>query len=471
MKIRLGYWDKSCKPSEVLSYGGDAHGVIVAPTRRGKFAGFWGPLLLSAEHNCYVPEPKAQAACVTAKYRRDVLKQRVVIYNPFNIFPDLLKGFEQGKLNPIALLDPLSDTYGNDADNLAESWLPYTGSNDKYWSDSARQLVSGLAMYLREKFEIHSLPDLYALVCNQALHTVCEEAVNDDVSEFVIQRLSRFAGDFAKESKEIRGVVASAITGLAWVGNKAVADNMRDSTVDLMDLHAMPMTVYAILPSKYGITCAPWLRSLTNAWANVCLQEGRSEYRQLGCLQEFPTCVGNLNSIKTLQALGAGHGCQLISEFQDLNQLVDMAGQNLWQSWLGNAGFILAMATGKGDLFSSNHFSRMTGQIEVPSVSRSIGDGQNQGFQLASGLVDGINRSLRSLGGGNGTQVSISSRQRPYILPEEISELENDQMLVWAESVSGVMRAGRKNYYQDPEFVSRFSPDPYHVQKHQRLSA
>jgi type IV secretory pathway TraG/TraD family ATPase VirD4 len=320
-------------------------------------------------------------------------------------------------------------------------------------------------MYLREKFETHSLPDIYEVLCSQNLHALCEKAISEDVSEFVVQRLSRFAGDFAKESKEVRGVVASAITGLAWVGNKAVADNMRENTVDLMDMRKMPMTVYGILPSRYGITCAPWLRSLTNMWANVCLQEGKSDYKLLGCLQEFPTCVGNLNSINTLNALGAGHGCQLISEFQDLNQLVNMAGQNLWQSWLGNAGFVAVLGTGKGDLFSSTHFSSMTGQIEIPSVSRSMND-QGQGFQLASGFVDGINRSLRSLGGGNGTQTTIGSRQRPYLLAEEISELHGDEILVWAEGVKGVIRGGRKNYYQDPEFQGLFCEDPYHVKKH-----
>src|SRR5450432_2885233 len=105
MTIRVGYFDKACKPDQVLNYNGDAHGVIVGKTRGGKFSSFWGPLLLSTPHNCYVPEPKAQAACVSAKFRRDVLKHRVVIFNPFNVFSDLLKGFEQGKVNPIALLD------------------------------------------------------------------------------------------------------------------------------------------------------------------------------------------------------------------------------------------------------------------------------------------------------------------------------------------------------------------------------
>jgi len=464
MNIPIGFFDKSCK--DRLSYGGAAHGIVVGKTRVGKFASFGAPLLLSAEHNLYVPEPKAEAACVTARFRRDVLKQRVVICNPFNVFPELLNGFEQGKINPVALLDPLSPTYANDAANFAESVLPYTGGNDKYWVDSGRPLVGGLAMYFREKFDTHSVPDIYAALCDQHLHSLCKEAIEDDVSEFVVQSLSRFAGDFAKESKEIRSVVSTAITGLAWVGNKAIADNMRENTVDLMDQRRMPMTVYGVLPSRFGITCAPWLRCLTNAWANVCLQDGKSDYKLLGYLQEFPTCVGNLNSINTLNALGAGHGCQLISEFQDLNQIVHMAGQHLWQSWLGNAGFVIAFPTGKGDLFSSTHFSNMTGQIEVPTVSRSIGDSQGQGFQLASGLIDGINRSLRSLGGGNGTQVSIGSRQRPYLLPQDITELDGDEMLVWAEGVPGVIRAGRKNYFEDPYFAGRYSENPYHAKKH-----
>lgn len=461
-RIRIGYFDKTCK--DALYYAGDAHGGIIGPTRRGKFAAFGGPLLLSAEHNCYVPEPKAQAACVTARYRRDVLKQRIVIFNPMNVFPELLGKFEQGKFNAVAALDPTSFTYANKADNLAESWLPYTGNNDKYWIDGGRILVSGLAMYLREKFDTHSLPDIYGVICDQTLHDLCEKAISEDVSEFVVQRLSRFAGKFASESKEIRSIVSSAITGLAWVGNTAIANNMRESTVDLMDMRRMAMSVYAVLPSEYGITCAPWLRSLTNTWANVCLQEGQSEYKLLGYLQEFPTCVGKLNSIMTLNSLGAGHGCQLISEWQDLNQMVDLFGQNLWQSWLGNCGFVISLGTGKADMFSSTHFSHMSGQVEVPNVSRTVSD-QGQGFQLSSGIVDGINRSLRGLGSGNGAQVSIGSRQKPYLAPEEIAEIDNE-MLVWVEKVNGVIRAGKKNYYDDPEFFGRADKDPYHVKKY-----
>jgi type IV secretion system protein VirD4 len=421
---------------------------------------------MSAEHNCYVPEPRAEAAIVTARYRRDVLKQRVVIFNPMNVYPELLGGFEQGQLNPIASLDPDSETYANDADNLAEGWMPYTGGNDKYWVDSGRELVSGLSMYGREMFDTHSLPDVYAAVCDPNLHALCKEAINSGASEFVIQRLGRFAGDAAAESKQIRDVVSTAITGLRWVGNKAIANNMRHSTVDPMDMRRMPMSWYAILPTRYGISCAPWLRSMTNTWANVCLHEGQSEYKQLGCLQEFPTCVGNLNSVKTLVALGAGHGCQIISEFHDLNEIVELAGRDAWQTFLANAGFKLVMPTGKGDLFSSDHFSRMSGQVDIPSVSRSIPDGQGQGLQLSSGLLDGINRGLRSLGGGNGTQTSIGSRQRPYLLAEDIWELDEQECLLWVDGVKGVIRGGKKQYFNDPAFAGKFDKDPRYAKKH-----
>jgi type IV secretory pathway TraG/TraD family ATPase VirD4 len=206
------------------------------------------------------------------------------------------------------------------------------------------------------------------------------------------------------------------------------------------------------------------MRMITNEWANACLTDGPGEYPVLGILQEFATSVGNLNSIDTLNVMGAGHGCQIITELQDLNQLKTLK-PNAWQSYLANAGFQIYMSTGKGDLFSSEHVSRMTGTVEVPSVSRSMRDGQEQGFQVASGIIDGINRSLRGLAGGNGTNVNIGSRQKPYMMPEEIVDMDTDEMLVFAEGVRGVIRAGRRPYYQDPEFAGKYDRNSYYAKK------
>jgi type IV secretion system protein VirD4 len=462
MKIRLGYWDKLCK--EVLSYAGDAHGILCAPTRRGKFSRVLAQILMSWMFSCFVIDPKGQAAATTARYRRDVLGQDVYVINPFNILPEYLGDFKHAQYCPNTKLDPSSDTFAADTDARAEGWLPHTG-HEVHWVNSARQFVSGITMDLRESMNQWSLPDVYSVICDPNIHAFCKDALEQTKLEEVKVRLGRMAGDEAKDNREIKSIISTAITGLGFVANKAIAENMRQSTVDLQ-MGKTAKTIYVILPARYMMSCAPWMRTIVNAWADACLQEGGAEVPVLGILQEFATTVGNLNSIDTLNVMGAGYGVQLISEFQDLNQLKTLK-PNGWETYLANAGFQIYMGSGKGDLFTSDHISRMTGQIEVPSVSRSINDGQGQGLQLASGLIDGINRGLRGLGGGNAVQTSIGSRQRPYMLPEEVWEMgaDGDEMLVFAEGVRGVIRAGCKPYYEDPEFAGRYDEDPYHAKK------
>jgi len=123
MKLRIGYWNKSCK--DPLYYGGPSHGAIIGPARSSKFASILVPMLLTAEHSTFVLDPKAEAACVTGAYRRDVLKQRVILLNPFKVYPRHLGGFEHGQFDPIGTtLDPNSETFAADANCLAEGWLP-----------------------------------------------------------------------------------------------------------------------------------------------------------------------------------------------------------------------------------------------------------------------------------------------------------------------------------------------------------
>jgi hypothetical protein len=68
---------------------------------------------LSFEGSCYFSDAKGQLAAVTARYRRDVLKQDVYILNPFKILPEYLGKFLHAQYDPVASqLDPESDTFG-----------------------------------------------------------------------------------------------------------------------------------------------------------------------------------------------------------------------------------------------------------------------------------------------------------------------------------------------------------------------
>jgi len=121
--------------------------------------------------------------------------------------------------------------------------------------------------------DTHSLPDVYRAICDNNLHALCERAITTEgVSDHVVEKLSRFA-EPAKDNKEIKSIISSAITGLGFVGNKSIADNMRRSTFDFRDMKRTPMTVYVILPARYVMSCSGWMRTITNAWADACLRE------------------------------------------------------------------------------------------------------------------------------------------------------------------------------------------------------
>jgi type IV secretion system protein VirD4 len=434
-RIRLGYWDKGC--TETLWYpSGEAHGVLCSPTRGGKFRDVIAPILLSFEGSCFVIDPKGQAAAVTARYRKEVLGQDVCVLNPFGIWPQYLKNIRHARYDPVtSQLDPLSPNLAADSDNLMEGLMPHGGA-EVHWIDSARQPGSGTTIHLREAYDKWSLPEIYKTICSRDIHAFCENAVDLGASEYAEARLSRFSGKEASENREIRSVVSTAITRLGFIGNKPIGDNLRDSTVDFRDMKKRPMTVYVILPGRYLMPYAPWLRTITNSFANACLEEGKGDVPVLGVLDEFKITVGNLNAIETLNAMGAGYGVQLLTVIQNLGQLKELMPKN-WETYLANSGFQIYLRS--RDWTTSDYLSRMCGEIEINRASRSFGPKE--------------------------TTVSVGAQSKRFLSPEAIREILDEEMFVFCDGVPGVIRAGRRPYYQSPEFAGRYDVDPYHAKK------
>jgi type IV secretion system protein VirD4 len=434
-RIRLGYWDKSC--SETLWFPtGDAHGLLCSPTRGGKYRDVIAQILMSFEGSCFVIDPKGQAAATTARFRQEALGQDVCVLNPFGILPEYLKNIRHARYDPVtSQLDPASPNFAADADNLMEGLMPHGGA-EVHWIDSARQLGAGITIYLRESFNQWSLPDVYKTISSRDLYTFCENAIDIGVSEYVQTRLSRFSGKEAAENREIRSVVSTAITRLGFMDNKPIADSLHDSTVDFREMKKRPMTVYVILPGRYLMPYAPWLRTITNSFADACLEEGNGAVPVLGVLDEFRTTVGNLNAINTLNTLGAGYGVQLLTVILNLGQLQELMPHN-WETYLANSGFQIFFRP--RDWTTSDYLSKMAGDVGIPSATQSYG------------VKDAT--------------LSLGAQSKRYLSPEAVREIPDDEMLVFCDGVPGIIRAGRRPYYQSPEFAGRYDKDPYHATK------
>jgi type IV secretion system protein VirD4 len=453
--IRLGYK----ADGEVRTYRQSAHLLTIAPTRAGKGTDLLIPALLSCEHSCLVVDPKGQLTAVTARQRQK-LGQKVVVLNPFNIWPDYIGKLPHTTFNPLAVLDPASDSFATDCDGIAEAIVlrEGAGSSGKFWTDSARHLVSGGCMYLASgPFPPgrRNLAELYDIITNDArLYGFARDAVSTE-DPLIIGRLGRFARADAEERKSVGEVVLSAITEVGFMGNKAIRNSLKSAApgsyeLRFRDLRRAPMTVYLILPTEYLESCSKWFRLCIEAALFDLLhdlEKGGPGRPVLMMMDEFAQ-LKRLEIIESALAGAAGYGVQLWPVLQDLTQL-KISYKETYETFIGNAGISTWFAPRENT--TAEYVSKLCGEAELGYHKKSFG------FEAM-----GVNPQ-----GSIGVNTHWERVKRPLLLPEEVrgfgaKGLRSNEMLIFASGMTKVIRGKRLSYLKDPNFRGLYDPDPYH---------
>src|SRR5580700_2427601 len=144
--IALGrhYDDATQSAGGKIPYQGERHLLLFGPNGTGKGTRFLIPNLLAIkDRSIVVVDPKGELAAVTADYRRTV--GDVVMLNPFNVL-----GLGSAGFNPLALLDPASPNFYDDAAALGEALIKIEGK-DPHWGESAQGLLVALIMWEKIK--------------------------------------------------------------------------------------------------------------------------------------------------------------------------------------------------------------------------------------------------------------------------------------------------------------------------------
>jgi type IV secretion system protein VirD4 len=447
-RIRLGYWDPSC--AETLSYPGDAHGFICAPAGEGKGRDLLIPMLLTCRKSCLVIDIKGQAAAVTARYRQDVLGQEVLLLNPFNILPEYLGRFHHARFDVTQTLDPDSDTYAADADNIVEACIVPDPHGADHWLYGARGYAAGVLMQIKKWWPEENLVSVQNTLCSNDLFAFARDAMpggsrysSRDDHQLIINKLSSLALPGAVENRETLSKLSTAQVQFQFMGNKPIADSLSASSFDFRDMKRRPMTVYLILPARYLATCAKWFRLIVASAVDAFLHEGAPEVPLVAILDEFAAAVQRLSVVEVCMGLGRSY-LQLIPVLQDLSQLEALYPKS-WETFLANSGFRIFF--GPRDKTTSDYISSMCGDYEVRGITKSM--------------------SIRP-DGGVSVGLGYSPQSRRYLMPHECRELPGDEMLAFAQGIPGVIRAGRRSYLKSPEFAGCFDPDPYHVAQRKR---
>ena len=420
------------------------------------------PALLEWEGSAVVIDIKGQLASITGPERAR-MGQRVVMLNPFGIWPDYIGGQARqfarlngrcvfdARFNPMAPLLPDADSFGSDCDGLAEAIVWQETGEASHWADSARQLVSGLIMHIAAtaREDKKNLNQMRAAVCDKEKLFALAQAAVEGEDEFIAAKLARFADKDAADNREIGSIISTAITQTGFIGSRAVANNLSASDFRFRDLRAKPTTVYIILPTRHLSNCGKWFRLLVaSALSDLLIEEER------GCpilcvLDEFAQ-LGYLKLIEDAMGLAAGYGVQMLCVLQDLNQLNKNYAEN-FETFIANAG--VSMWFAPRDVTTSEYVSKLCGTKWELMESRSVGENP---LAVAHGDRD----PLESLHVGTGQQW----QQISVMEPDAVRKLGRGQFIMFAENHrEGHFIGSRQPYWLMPEFRGKFGQDPYHV--------
>ncbi|MFT4117875.1 type IV secretory system conjugative DNA transfer family protein [Bradyrhizobium sp.] len=352
-KLLLGQWQ-----GRAIGIEDDRHGVTIAGARSGKSTTSLIPNLLRYPGSVVVIDPKGELARACAA-RRAAMGQRVFVLDPFSE-----TGIPTASYNPFSELGFGKSLHtAADAAQLADA-LIVSNPRDPHWTDSAKNLVRGLALHLLSSSLFVTLREVRRLLNGTPaeLDRLFKAMANSRAFDGVVGNIgSAFLGKLQAGGRELQGILSTAQEQTAPLDD--IVGITDSSDFGLSDLYKGDTTIFLVLPGMRMGTHYRWLRLMVQQ--ALCAVE-RNAVPRGGLpvwfvLEEFPA-LGHMRSIETAAGLMAGFGVKLWAVLQDLTQLQTHYPKS-WETFLGNAGFIQAF--GNADVTTTEHLSKLLGMTQV----------------------------------------------------------------------------------------------------------
>jgi type IV secretion system protein VirD4 len=444
---RFGYSQQSGK---VLRYGGPGHFLLVAPARSGKAISVLVPALLErCNASRIIIDPKGELCAIT--HKRAARFSKVVALDPFGLLKMLgVKGVRVAGLNPLASLDWKSVSFGGDVASLADAivWQEEGSGADRHWTDSARQLVAAVIRVLVRygKPEEKNLLAVRDAICGNIFEFARKwRNCGDSVAR---QALARYAAKGAEESRELNGVVSTAVVQTDFVAMEGISASLSGNGLRFADLKRTRMTVYVVLPLDKLASCGKWFRLCIAAALGELLKAGPGGLPVLCVIDEFFS-IGPLKAFQTAMSQAAGASAlQLWPVLQDMAQLQTMYPREGWRTFMSNSSVKIFFGGAMLDYETADLISRMAGEQEMITLSTSLRDDKSRDYGKRLYDVD----LTHSAGVG----------WQRLVQPHEVCRMNSREMIVFCEGVGGPIWAKRKAYFEGGEFRGQYGPNPYY---------
>lgn len=445
--------------NKLLRFGGQQFVALGAPTRSGKGVGIVIPNLLDYPNSCVVQDIKQECFEFTSKYRKEILKQDVYLFNPFS--------FTTHRYNPLYYINMNGENADAELNDFANILYPLKndGSVTDYFNGKAKDLFIGLCYFMHDLLGTRKgliFLQESKLECSFSLYGILKlsEGLNFEVMQSndpnpVI--VSNFADTYntlvgmnmvckkakeridaffeIKSDNERSSAMGSFISPLAMFR----ADNMRLATsandFDFRDLRRKKMTIYiGITPDK--LTSAKQILNIF--WQQLILvnvQQGLPQSNKelkhpcLLLMDEF-TASGYLATYSQSISFIAGYDLRSLIIYQSDSQLTSPQPNGYGQF--------------EAKTLLTNH------ACQIFYTPREIEDAEK--ISKALGYKTAKNRS-RNLGSGGGG--SESETQRALMLPQELKEMKSQYEIIMIDNGKPI-KCNKAFYYNDKYFMDKF---------------
>lgn len=434
-----------------LYYPGEAHLMTIAPAGAGKGTSIVVPNLLTYRGSMVVTDPKGELCAMTARHRRDVLGQRVVVLNPWRekLSRELELDLGDDGYNPLGLLKAGPDVK-DDASLIASLLVPgraQMSESEAFFVSSGRAILAAAMLHLiseKEGGEPVTLPELRSHLMadpEQLEAFLAQIAANPEFGGVIAEDGKRFVGEMADSPKQFMACLATATEALkVYDSFGPLGQHVSRGTFSFEECKREPTTVYLIMPSDRAGTHAAWL-NLTIGAALEQVGRDRSNKRVLFLLDEFAN-LGFMPGVLRAMAQYRGQGVQVHTIWQQISQ-----AQRIYK----------------------DGWREIVGLSELVNI---FGVWEPETLELVSKWVG--NKTVRDLAytsaadarfdGGQDVSLASSDRSRPLIRPEEVRTLSRGEQLVLYRNLPP-LKAELVSYLERRAWRKAADPNPYHRQR------
>lgn len=421
---------------KVMRFGGPEHVMLEAPTRAGKGVGVIIPNLLDWPDSLVVLDIKQENYDNTAGYRKDVLRQQVLLFNPLDPTGRTVRW------NPLSYInrrDPVEVI--NELQKIGAMLYPDPLTGEKFWAEGARTAFLGITAYLAATVDDgedalpFTLGEVYRQFAAGDAQRRFPKIIADrkragkPLSEGCVSAIKDYTGSSANTFSGIRQSVTSKING--WL-NPYVDAATSESDFDLSEFRDKRISLFlGVSPDDlervapiYGLL----FQQLIDRNVRELPKDGRHQVKVLLALDEFAS-LGKCTVLANAFSYVAGYGLRMLPAFQSLEQIQGVYGDKVAADIERNCAVRLVL--------------RPAGLAEAKKISD----------QLGSYTYKARSRSMGTWGGGGGS-TSESDQRRPLMLPQEVELLPEDDLIVFRRGMYATY--GKKvRYYVEHKLSER----------------